>query len=78
MKLKIRIIFVTSVIIALYPMIGIPGAWKSILAVILGLGIVVTTYLLHHELVRVNLINLGRPERITEAYREGGSIHEGK
>lgn|GEM_PF-2432662 len=76
MKLKIRIIFASAALLLFIfsPLCGIPSMWKTNLALILSLVILLTTYLLHRTILFSSLMQR-KSERITEAYSENGIQH---
>ncbi|MEI6346102.1 MAG: hypothetical protein WCO79_02625 [bacterium] len=76
MKLKIRIIFSSAIftLFLLSPFCGIPMAWKAYLAMIFSAITILSTYLLHRQILLSSLL-MRKGERITEAYSENGIQH---
>lgn len=64
-------IIVLGVLVALLPFSGFPGLWKTILFVILGLGIATLAFFMRKELIDYN----GAGEKKTEVYVENGVNH---
>ena len=76
--MKIRVIMVSAVVILLLPALGIPGAWKSTLTLVLGILIVATIYLLHRDIVSSSISHMlsKKREKVTEAFSENGPREE--
>lgn len=76
MKLKIRIIFSSAALLlfTFSPLCGIPLSWKTNVALILALVILLTTYLLHRSILLSSFMQR-KSERVTEAYSENGIQH---
>ena len=76
MKLKIRIIFSSAVLtlFLLSPFCGIPMAWKSNIAMIFAAITILSTYLLHRQILISSLLSR-KGERVTETYSENGIQH---